>query len=321
MSSDEGYCPCQFCTSLAEGSACYCGTLQELLESTSITLPARILEPNTHTYGYLQSVDPLLITWKFQDKRVAPANDGEREHTQFQGPEAFEKLSQQFRLGSRKRTTVRLGVKVQLDADTCTLYDVQKLVTERPSVFSFRDPDDRVTPTPQVYNMFPKFSEIKMLTDRECQQVAKRQRVDGNHIIQIARYENDGPTSDSTHCTWKWTDGPETWTAAAVGRAILEAAPGDTLPPLQILASENDGGFWVEMQHPDTSAQVKLLLSVVVLAWWEPYARLVEKHILKNSVRDPIRSIMNGERFVRSNMPAEVGEEAAEDMDVDASRA
>lgn len=285
-------CTCEFCTSIPEASTTTMEP-ERFFSCVSVTLPARVLETSSHTHGILYSVAPFLLEWKGKDK------------IQKDGSSTYDDL-ERLTIALKKhsgRNKVRFGIKLFVPDNNYFLVDLVQLVAESPGAFSHRDSHDTAL-TPIVYDMFPRYAGILKLTDKISSQVSKKQRVDNDYIIQLAKHQDAEPRSDRFRQSWSWKNDVETWTPAAVGRAILDASDGDVLPELEVVATENDGGFWCEITHPIRGESIKLLLSVVVLAWWRPYAEKVEQFILRQQ-KDTIRSLVQGERFVCANQPSE----------------
>ena len=101
---------------------------------------------------------------------------------------------------------------------------------------------------------------------------------------------------------WSFEQPAATWTASAVMNAIFGADPArDQLPPLAIKSSENDGGYWCEMVHPVTKEKVKLLLHIIALARWQPYATLVEDFEFGDRPPSGFVAVLRGGGEVRMN--------------------
>lgn len=297
-------CNCDFCCSMCEGY------IED--KTVRVSLPARIIDTSgVHQHGHLMSVNPVVIQWPAAaspslNEVVADANElsgvgrGGDRYT------SFAQLISALQKNSNARR-VKLGVKVN-DSGQKFLVDVQKLTEEQ---FEVRDPSDPTAMTMVEFETHPIFSNILTMTHKLMEQMSKRQRIDGEHVIQMQVV--DIPDLSEESKDWSFAAPRDTWNTRAVSVAIMKAAPADVLPDLRIIASENDGGFWCIFTHPVTQQDVKLLMSIVPLAWWRPYARKVEEFLLRSSALDGVTAIMkSGRRAVVVNVPAEGSDGALE---------
>jgi hypothetical protein len=282
-------CDCHFCCSMCEG---YIEMGEKCIH---VGLPARILDIAEHRHGILYSVDPVRIKWTVKADSSLTASGTVCEVEEDKNLESFAELQSVL-----KKRRLKLGVKVD-DNNQKMLVDVQKLSVDQ---FEIRDPSDPTALTMVEYEVHPRFTDLQTVSNRIMDQMVKRQRIDGEHVIQMEVVDIPDLSSD-TRSSWTFASPRDTWNTRAVSLAIMTASPNDVLPELRIIGSENDGGFWCVFTHPETKRDVKLLLSIVPLAWWRPYAQKVEDFMLQSNSTDGVTGIMkSGRRAIVVNAPA-----------------
>jgi len=266
-------CDCEFCCGLAEGEVDERGQL-------CLTLPARLLAEDTHKVAVI--------------KKMAPA-DGSVV-AEFFGSEYRDWESLATAMGSQVDALV---VKVHhCDGEKDHWFAAKKDCVDCAK--------PRAVPnlTDLQFVKAPKMPPaIEALPGDVVDQVRKRQRVldrSGRSSVLSADVDQAAPAAEMG--AWSFEQPAATWTASAVMNAIFDADPArDQLPPLAIKSSENDGGYWCEMVHPVTNEKVKLLLHIIALARWKPYAALVEDFEFGDRPPSGFVAVLRGGGEVRMN--------------------